>query len=265
MAELLNIKLGYPVATASTDSVDQWAAVMGLLAPVINTKRKASVPNDGIFQNKVVDPSAAGFAATFTTIVPNPRTGKSQQMILDNQHLNLFDAYDKWNQKLDSAFETVGAVPAKKFIDAVNAAKNLWGAGAGKRTLRATGARLSGVGAAVIAPFWLTAHKKSTSIIRVGTDEVVFGAPLDIIVPGMENAFVTLLTGQLTFAMIQAEKSGLNAGILTAINDRINAMVQAMVNPAPAYTAFTTGGLSHCDVINDPVKGEMLEVVVDKT
>jgi hypothetical protein len=263
MATILDIKLGYPLATADPMAINQWAAVMGLLGPTINDKRKLAIPDDATFQNKVVDPSAAGYAATFTTIVPNPRTGKTQQMILDNHHLNLFDAFGKWTQKLDSAFETVGSVPAKKFIDAVNAAKNLWGAGAGARTLRATGARLSGVGASVIAPYWMTAHKKANSVIRVGTDEVVIGSPLDIIIPGMENAFVTLLTGQLTFAMIQAEKSGLNAAVLTSINDRLNAMVNAMLNPGPGYSVFATAGPSFLNIINDPVKGEMLELVVD--
>jgi len=260
MATIFEIKCGYPLETASTFAVEQWAAVMGLLAPTINDKRKIAVPDDGTYQNKVVDPSSQGYVDTFTTIVPNPRTGKTQQMILDNQHINLFETFDKWSQKLDTAFATVGSVPAKRFIDAVNAAKSLWGTGAGKRTLRATGARLSGVGASVIAPFWLTAHKKASSIIRVGTDEVVSGNPFNCIVTGMQNAFVTMLTGQLTFSMIQAEKSGMNSAILTVLNDRLNHMIQAFVDPAAGLKPFATGGDSHCDVVNDPVHGEMLSV-----
>jgi hypothetical protein len=265
MTPLLELLLGYPTAVASDMSIDQWAAVMAVVAPNIDAKRKASVPDDANFQMKVVDPSAVGYADTFTTIVPNPRTGKTQQMILDNQHYNLMDAFDNWNQKLDEAFKTVGAVPAKKFVDAVNAAKNLWGKGAGARTLRATGARATGVGASVIAPYWLTLHKKAASVIRVGTDQVILGAPMDIVVPGMENAFMTMLIGQITFSMIQAEKSQMNAAVLTSLNDRLNKLVQSAVDANIGLVMFATGADSCMDIVNDPILGEMLHVKVAMT
>jgi hypothetical protein len=264
MAQIFELKLGYPLANAPARSKDQWAEALILNAKRINDKRLLSVPTSGEFQEKIADPSSTGYVERFTTIATNHRTGKTQQMMQDNQRTNLLRSFDKWSQKLNTAFETVGTVIAKRFVDAVNAAKNLFGAGAGVRTLRATGTRLEGIGAVVIAPYWLTEHKKAAASIRPGIDQVVNGGPHNVVINGVQDAFVSLLTQVLTFSMIQAEKSAMDPAVLTELNTRINHIVQTMVDPGLGLTPFATGGLSHVDIVNDPVRGEILSVAVNQ-
>jgi hypothetical protein len=73
-----------------------------------------------------------------------------------------------------------------------------------------------------------------------------------------------MLTQVLTFSLIQADKSGMDPAVLTVLNNRINHLVQSLIDPGFGLTPFATGGLSHVDIIHDPVLGEMVSVSVDQ-
>jgi hypothetical protein len=234
---------------------------MGLNAARINAKRKLAVPTEQSFADKIADPASVGYQEIITGITTN-RKGKSQQMIYNAQRYKLKNAFKHWAQKLDYMFATVDDVVAKRFKEAVTAAQNLWGAGASAGPLRATGTKLEGVGASVIAAYWLTAHKKAVGSIRGGTDKVVSGAPLNICVAGLANTLVSALTQNLTFSLIVAQQADLDPAILAVLNAKLNHIAQIFVDPGLGLVPFAPGAASHLDIIKDPVLGEMVSVKV---
>jgi hypothetical protein len=185
-------------------------------------------------------------------------------MVYNAQRYRLKNAFKHWAQKLDYMFATVDDIVAKRFKEAVNAAQNLWGAGAEAGPLRATGTKLEGVGASVIAAYWLTKHKKAVGSIRGGTDVIVSGSPFNICVPGLANTLVSSLTQNLTFALIVAQQADLDPAILAVINTRLNHVAQIFVDPAYGLMPFAPGANSHLDIINDPTLGEMVSVKVSR-
>jgi len=260
----LHVKLGFPLATTPQRSKNQWKEALLLNAQRINEKRVLAVPDEGKFAERIADFSSARYPDVISGITPDPRTGLTSKMIYDNQRSNLSRSYLKWTTKLDRMFETVNGVVAKRFKDVVEAAETLFGDGVAARTLRAVGSKIEGVGAAVIAPFWLTDHPKAESLIRKGTDKVIDGAPYNITPAGYQNAFVAMLTHTLTMSMIQALKSNMDATVVADLNTRLNHLCQRMVDPGLGLTPFATGGLSHCDIVDDPALGEVLDVQVDQ-
>lgn len=260
---VFEVKLGFPRFNAPLRSTDQWAEVLGLNASRVNEKRKAAVPTEEAFAGKIADPSAAGFQEIFTGITTT-RKGKTQQMIYNAQRFKLQKAFVNWTTKLDFVFATVDGVEAKRFKDALESAKNLWGAGAAAGPLRATGTKLEGIGASVISGYWLTKHKKATASIRTGTDVIVSGSPFNICLAGLQNTMVSAVTQNMTFALITAQQAALDPTMLLVLNTRLNQVAQMFVDPALGLNAFTPGGASHLDIINDPVLGEMVEIKVSK-
>jgi len=260
---MFEVKLGFPLFEAPLRSTDQWANVLGLVAPQVDAKRKLAVPTEQSFADKIADPSSTGYQEIITGI-ETTRKGKTKQMIYNAQRDKLRTAFEKWTQKLDFMFATVDDVVAKRFKESVAAAKNLWGRRAAETTLRATGTRLEGIGSSVIAAYWLTKHKKAAGSIRAGTDQVVSGAPYNICIPGLANTMVSALTQNLTFASIVAMQSGLDPAILTVLNARLNQVAMMLVNPALGLVPFSPGGASHLDIINDAVLGQMVSVKVTR-
>lgn len=261
--DVFEVKLGFPLFEAPLRSSDQWANVLGLVAPEINAKRKLAVPTQESFASKIADPSSVGYQEIITGIATS-RKGVTQQMVYYAQRRKLREAFDKWDQKLDYMFATVDDVVAKRYKEAVQAAKNLWGKGAAAGPLRATGTKLEGIGASVITGYWLTNHKKAVSSIRQGTDIVVSGSPFNITVLGLANTLVSALVQNLTFSLVVAMTSELDPAILTVMNTRLNQIAQMFVNPILGLVAFTPGGNSHLDIINDPTLGEMVSVKVSR-
>ena len=261
--QVFEVKLGFPRFNAPLRSTDQWAEVLGLNAPRMDAKRKLAVPSAEAFAGKIADPSSTGFQEIFTGITTT-RKGKTQQMIYNAQRKNLERAFAKWGQKLDFMFATVDDIVAKRFKEVIAAAKNLWGTGAEAGPLRATGTKLEGIGSSVIAGYWLTNHKKASASIRTGTDQVASGSPFDMCLPGLQNTMVSAVTQNLTFASIVALKSELDPAILVILNTRLNQVAQMYVNPILGLVAFTPGGGSHLDIINDAVLGQMVSVKVSR-
>jgi len=264
MALQFEVKLGFPLFEAPLRSSQQWVEVLSLNAPRINAKRKLAVPTEQSFADKIADPSSVGYQEIITGIATT-RKGKTQQMIYNAQRKKLRHAFINWSQKLDFMFATVDGVEAKRFKEAIESAKNLWGKGAGSTTLRATGTRLEGIGASVIAAYWLTKHKKSVGSIRGGTDIVVAGAPFNVCKLGLQNTLVSALTQNLTFALLVAQQAGLDPSILTILNVRLNQVAQMFTDPLLDLVPFAPGAESHLDIINDAVLGEMVSVKVSKT
>jgi len=265
MTVILTARFGYPVGALPSQYADKWEQGLAGNAAFINNQRILSIPDANAFSTKIATPSSARYAAQ-VTVVTNPRKAKLPQDVIDNQLANLAISANKYATKLDKAFETVGLVVAKKFVDAVAASKGLFQDGASARTMRATGVKLgsTGIGAAVLAPMWLTAHPNAIASVRQGIDEVVSGSPFDIVAAGYEDMFMRLLTAEITFAMIQAEKSLLNSTRLASLNARLNNICQSHLDPGKGLDPFSTGGLTHCNVIDHPGVGEMLEVQLNQ-
>jgi len=260
MGIILTARFGYPLGSLPARCSDQWAESLKSNATRINEKRILAIPDETSFSQKLAAPSSDRWAATMTGITPNPRKAKLSSDVYDNQKNNLVRSFGKYSDKLDVAFQTVGTVVAQKFCAAVDSAKDSFATGASARTVRATGTRLEGVGAAVLAPMFLTNHPDAMAKVRQGIDEVPVGGPFDIVAAGYESMFMRLLVSELTFALIQADKSLLATARLATLNDRLNNICQAHLDPSKGLDPFSTGGLTHCNILNVPNHGEMLEV-----
>jgi hypothetical protein len=260
MGIILTARFGFPLGSLPSRSAEKWADDMKINATRINDGRIIAIPDETAFNTKMAAPSSTRWAATITGITPNPRKAKLSTDVYDNQKINLLRSFGKYADKLDEAFKTVGTVVAQKFCNAVDAAKGLFADGASARTIRATGTRLEGVGAAVLAPMFLTNHPDAMAKVRQGIDEVPVGGPFDIVAAGYEDMFMRLLVAELTFALIQADKSLLDTTRLASLNDRLNNICQSHLDLSKGLDPFSTGGLTHVNIINDPHKGEMVEV-----
>jgi len=260
MTIILHGVFGYPLGSLPTRSKEQWAEVLKLNATRINDKRILQIPDETNFSNKIADPSSGRYNAAITAMNPNPMKAKTDQMVRNNQRSNLLRSFTKYSTKLDAAFATVGQVVAKKFCDAVDVAAGLFADGSSARTMRAVGTRLEGVGAAVIVPYFLTNHPDAVSKVRPGVDIVDVGSPFCIVADRYQSMFIRLFTAELTFALIQANKSNLDTAILATLNDRLNNIAQSHLDPGKGLDPFSTGGLTHVNIINDPVHGEMVDL-----
>lgn len=226
-------------------SKEQWAQGLKDNAERMNEKRKAKIPNANEFSAKLAGPSSLSYAG-----ILNPgfvsRSGSSAEEIVASQYSNLKNSYQKYSEQLDYMFETVDGVPAKRFKDQVDLAKEDWSKGAGARTLAFTGSKVYAYGLSTLAGMWLTADPRIEGALR-GGDVVVLGGPKLICFESAKPSLRTFLNQRLIQAGATLVKQDWLASAITKQNDLTNALLNGYRDPALNIEVFTTGGDSHVD------------------
>ncbi|MBI4834576.1 MAG: hypothetical protein HY811_07150 [Planctomycetes bacterium] len=240
------LMIGWPLDTPA-DMGEKWLEGMKANALRIYQNILARIPDSGKFQERLSGPSSTGYAGYV-----NPgfvsRSGDESGDILNGQVANLRDSYEKFVRGLEHAFETVDGVAAKRFKEKVEKAKENFLAGMARRTLIFGGTRVTGRGAAAIAPHWLVNDLRVMDWLRAD-DKVLEGGPFKVCKTSDRSAFKAALTERLIQAGIRIIKSGLSHPVIDKENDQTNALVQKFIDPSLGLESFATGGLSRLDFI----------------
>jgi len=261
--KLLEVKLQIPEFATPAGVTDQWKDDMTINATRINTKRKARIANEGDFSAVIAAPSSEGFNPLVDSAFVS-KSGKSAGQIITNQRVNLARSYDKYNDKLDYQFETVGAVVAKRFVDVVDASKDSFAAGLAARTLRITGAKEAGLGIAGIATMFLAGDAKAESYVREG-DVLVAGAPIMISDIANRSAFKAALAGKLVYSGIEWIKNSFSPAMAILMNVEMDLLMNAFIDLTVCDESLYTSSLTYCKWEDDPVVGKILHILIGKT
>jgi len=246
---------------AGEEMVTKWLENLKANAERLNEMRKAIVKDEESFQRLFAGASQKLWPA-FINPAYLSKSGLDADQIIEGRLKNLKEAFELYSGKLDAAFATVDGIPAKRFKEAVERAREAFSKGIAKRTLPMTGDRRAGRGPAAIAAYWLVDDNRVEEYLRAG-DDVLQGGPIRVCLPRTEAVFKTALTGRIIQAGAFIIKRERNAAEITKQNDQINHLVQSLVDPGLGLTPFATGGLSHVDFIVD--HGELyLEIQVDQ-
>ncbi len=242
--------------------VEQWAEGLKTNAQRINAKRQARIPDSVKFLERMAGPSSKGYLSVLDPAFVS-RAGLTKQAIVANQAANLNRSFEKYTSKLDRSFETVEGEPAKRFKDAVEARKGVYGKGTTARTLPFTGTRVEGRGVAPIAACWLTGDPKTEDLIR-GTDQILEGGPYRVCPKSKLAWLKNMLASRLVLAGATILKGNYLPALITALNQTTNEMVQGFVDPALDLIPFVAAGDSKVDYILGENLQLYLEIKVSK-
>lgn len=234
-------------ASAPARVVEQWAESLKLNAERINAKRQAIIPNEEVFQGTIAKPSTEKFAPfvnpTFTS-----ETGLESGDIIAKQGANIRDSYLDYKNRLDWVFATVDGVPAKRFKELVDLAREEFSRGTAKRALPFTGIRIEELGPAPIAARWLVGDHLVVGKLRQA-DSVLAGGPYLVTQLKIRSAFKSGLVGRLVQGGAAIVRANFSSTVIAAQNNQTNHLVQSLIEATIGLTPFATGGLSHVDYV----------------
>lgn len=249
MAKIVShVRLMVLVYDKAPDSiVDKWVEGFEANAERINKNRKAILNNELAFSARVANISSRAYA---NSLNPNfiSKSGQNAKDIIARQSANLKTSFEKYQDSLDYAFETVDGVPGKRFKDRVKKRKKHFAERIAKKVLPYTGCKPGQAGLIQIAGKWLTDDPTVEGILR-GGDDIQEGGPLLITTKDVAPTLKATLAGRLQQAGIAMTDSNNDPAILKSQNDRTNALVQRFVDSTLALVPFTTDGASHIDFI----------------
>jgi len=227
--------------------IESWARNIKDEAPDMYAKMLSRIPDMKRFVERLGQPSHDGFAPFVNPAFVN-KGGQGHDDIEASQASNIKLSYDKYRIKLERMFETVDGIPAKRFKEIVDLMKGVYGAGAIARTLPFTGTKIEGRGLAPLAGMWLVNDLTVMDQIR-SADKVLEGGPTRVCSAETVPDFKVMLNQRLIQAGASIVKRNFDAAAFAAHNDRINHMVQSLVDPGLGLMPFATGAPSHVDYI----------------
>jgi hypothetical protein len=243
------VKLIYQMSpTGGAERIAElWAERLVGMAQKINQRRKIRIPDGERFIQRLAGPSAKAWRSLINPAFKS-RAGLDATDITANQGASLQEAFRKYEGKLDFLFETVDGVPAKRFIDLVQRAKQDYLEGVAKRTLPLTGTKIEGRGLSSLAALWLTDDPITAGELRAA-DEIIAGGPYLVCPDSKKPGLKTMLNQRLIQAGAVIVKSGFNAAVILKQNQLTAEQVQGFVDPALDLIPFVAGGDSHVDFI----------------
>jgi len=232
------------VMDVSGDMSEKWVNSLTVHAPTINARRVAKIGDAGTYAQKVSGPSNAGFSPMVDAAFIS-RKGRSATDIVSAHAANGAASFDKWNANLDLAFADVGGVRASRFVDNVaNKSANIEAALSSK-TLRLTGDKIRGRGAAAIIANLLVGYAPAQAWLREG-DVWNGGVPYNIVKAGMESALKAALTQRIIQSGLSIIMSKYDAAAILAQNTLIADLLEAMSDDTLTddFVAVPAGGSS---------------------
>lgn len=242
-----HVKLIRQVPTGGPERVSQlWEEFLTTMAQRINERRKARIPDGEAFIARLAGPSRG--RRQFVNPAFTSRSGMDATELTANQAANLMRSFEKYNKKLDQAFETVDGVPAKKFIDLVKGARSDFAKGIAERTLAFTGSKLEGLGITALATLWLTGDPTTEGHLRAG-DIIVAGGPYKVCPDAKKPGLKAMLNQRLIQAGTTIVKAEFAPAVIARQNQLTCEQVQGFVDTTLNLAPFTVGGDSRVDYI----------------
>lgn len=258
MPILSKVDLWIPASVSPDPSMGaKWENVLKTLATLINDRRKAKIPDEAAFQNKVAELANQAWAEVINPAYLSKR-GRTYADIKNTHDINMQGAFSHWSGKLDEAFATVDGIEAKRFKDQVAASKRFWTEVVGAKMLRLTGDKIRGRGAATIATYWLIGDDKAAGMLRP-QDTGVVGGPLRVCKTELIQSFQAALMQRLIQAGVLIFSSKYDAAVITKENDTINSLITGMIAPELGLEPFSTGGASHLEYVK---QGALLKLSI---
>ncbi|MBI4712996.1 MAG: hypothetical protein HY762_06830 [Planctomycetes bacterium] len=215
---------------AAEDMGPKWVQGMTNNATLIKSRLDAKIPDAGMFEQKLVAPAAEAYSP-YVPVGFISKRGRTQAAIQNTHRKNLATAYNRWNDKLALAFETVDGVEAKRFKDQVANTVDAWLERVRTKTLRLTGDKVRGRGVSVIAGFWLTGEKETVSgMLREG--DQAMGQAYDIAYDTQRPGFRAGLTQILTQTGVLVINSDMMQSVMDEQNNRLKTMLTALSDRA---------------------------------
>jgi hypothetical protein len=226
------VKLGIPnVQPISDEMANRWANRLSDSATHLHQQLRTRIPDAGEFEKLLAD----GSSKKWRPMIDPGFVSKSERTsgdIIVMQGANLKDAYDKWDAKVALAFETVDGVEAKRFKDQVQNSKDNWVTQVETKTLRLTGDKIRGLGAAPISGYWLSGDLRASGLLRENTDEVLKGGPVNIARTGLRTMLKAGLIQKIIQSGVLITKAGYSPAVVTQHNTVINDFIKGLQDPA---------------------------------
>jgi hypothetical protein len=243
--------------------VDKWAEHLKEVAQTIDQHRRAKIPDETRFMNRIADPASTGFVP-FVASGFVSRSGLTGSNITAKQAANIKRSFKKYVRGWDAAFATVEGIPNKRFLDSVESAREDFSEGLAARTLGFTGTRFESYGVAPLAAFWLTGDITILEQLRAG-DQIIAGGPYLISPKTKQAGLKATLNQRLVQAGAAIIRANYSPTVITAQNQLTAEQVQGFVDPGLDLIPFVGNSPdSHIDYILGPGDRLMLEIKVSK-
>jgi hypothetical protein len=230
------VKLGIPnIQPVSDEMAERWMQWLLNNVTNIHKRLRQRIPDAGVFEKLLAD----GATKKWRPLV-NPgfvsESERTARDIIIKHGANLKSAYDKWDLKVALAFETVDGVEGKRYKEQVENSKDSWVTQVEKKTLRFTGDKVRGLGAAAIAAYWLTGNLRASGLIRENTDEVLKGGPVNIAGSSLRTTLKAGLVQKLVQSGVLISDAGYSQTVIDDQNIAINDFLKRL--QSPAYVDF---------------------------
>lgn len=235
------------VPQAEEWSKEKWAEHLKAMAERMKSTVDIRIPTGEVFDAILAGPANLAYS-NFVNPDFVSRGGQNAESIKASHHANLSEAYLKYKEQMDFLFAEVDGVPAKRFKDLVEQAKEAWSRGAASRTLPFTGVNRFVRGLVSLAGMWLTGDPRTEGYIRPA-DAVLVGTAKRICAESAKPSLRALLGQRLIQSGSTLVKRNWSEDGMTEENDKTNALINGYRDPALLIAEFTTGGDSHIDWI----------------
>jgi len=261
---LVLLRLMIPILHRVLGDMDEkWEVSSQANAEIVNKRRRAVIPDETRFQDRIVATSSEAYKASLAPDFVSKR-GSTAQEIINRQTANLSRSYKKYREHLDYAYETVDGVACKRFKERIKAAREHYATGAGEKVIPFSGSRVYGPSVMTIVPAWLTKDPQVAGKLREG-DELVGGGPLLVCPREHRSAFRAALASRLQQAGAAIVDSKYDAQIMKRHNDITNELIQTMVDSDLGLAEFATEGDSYVNFMYKTERsGLYLEIKVTK-
>ena len=206
------------------------------------------IPDEVAYLTKMAEPALQEYRSVIDPAFIS-RKGRGKAHISNAQGYKLKKGWSKYERNRTHMFETVDGIPAKRYKDKVAAAKDNYSERVGETTLALTGMKVLESGPARTAGFWLTGDAKARGLMRKADKEVQPSVPFCVTWPANKGTLRQVLNSNIIRSGIAIIHSSFDASMILSENDRLNHLVQSMVDPATGLMPFATGAESHLDFV----------------
>ncbi|MFA5794421.1 MAG: hypothetical protein WC980_05065 [Candidatus Brocadiia bacterium] len=220
------------------DMPERWAANLTGNATILYDRILEVLPDENEFNNRVAEPANDKWKPMVDPGFVS-QAGHDKAEIQKAHYKGLAGAYNKFINKLGFAFATVDGIPAKRFKDGVNNAKDNWADGAARSSLRITGDRIRGL----ILPqviYWLTGDRLANQMTK--HMEVIQGEPYNFTLSGLRQQFRSAVSSLLMTAGITIIKADMESAVVATQNGRLKDL--ANLFKSAAVKPFVAGGVA---------------------
>jgi hypothetical protein len=249
---LLEAKLIVPeVANPTPDQVQKFVNGLQVNAEIIRDRAITSIPDGATYGSKLAEPSSEGYENYTAGISALTKKGRPYAEVLERQRVRASKAYSKWVRGVTSCHDEINGT--SRFKKAVENKKLNWAEGVTDSTLRFTGSRANGRGAAAIAGYLLTADPRVLGMLRAG-DEILQGEPVDVSLTGQANAYRAAITNTLLRAgqyLLYSDAAGKWANAIVWTTNGANAFLDIAKADKFDSTLPDPTGVSRCEYIDE--------------